>query len=111
MLRRIVALLSLLPISSAWAQSVETNTAPVPRTLEQAEVQRKQAETMRDAAEKRYAAEQAACYQKILVNDCLVDAKKRYTQTIIDARQLDAPLGTVKAWIKRSLAALRECMA
>ena len=27
------------------------------------------------------------------------------------ARRLDAPLGTVKAWIKRSLAALRECMA
>ncbi|SFI72391.1 MULTISPECIES: sigma-70 family RNA polymerase sigma factor [unclassified Pseudomonas] len=27
------------------------------------------------------------------------------------ARKLDAPLGTVKAWIKRSLAALRECMA
>ena len=26
------------------------------------------------------------------------------------ARRLDAPLGTVKAWIKRSLAALRECM-
>ena len=26
------------------------------------------------------------------------------------ARQLEAPLGTVKAWIKRSLAALRECM-
>jgi len=27
------------------------------------------------------------------------------------ARKLDAPLVTVKAWIKRSLAALRECMA
>ncbi|MBO0496780.1 sigma-70 family RNA polymerase sigma factor [Pseudomonas sp. Marseille-Q1929] len=27
------------------------------------------------------------------------------------ARKLDTPLGTVKAWIKRSLAALRECMA
>ncbi|WP_119138893.1 sigma-70 family RNA polymerase sigma factor [Pseudomonas reidholzensis] len=26
------------------------------------------------------------------------------------ARKLDTPLGTVKAWIKRSLAALRECM-
>ena len=26
------------------------------------------------------------------------------------ARRLEAPLGTVKAWIKRSLAALRECM-
>lgn len=26
------------------------------------------------------------------------------------ARRLDTPLGTVKAWIKRSLAALRECM-
>jgi len=27
------------------------------------------------------------------------------------AQKLDTPLGTVKAWIKRSLAALRECMA
>lgn len=26
------------------------------------------------------------------------------------AQRVDAPLGTVKAWIKRSLAALRECM-
>ncbi len=26
------------------------------------------------------------------------------------ARKLDSPLGTVKAWVKRSLAALRECM-
>ena len=26
------------------------------------------------------------------------------------ARKLDAPLGTVKAWIKRSIVALRECM-
>ncbi|MET0518740.1 MAG: sigma-70 family RNA polymerase sigma factor [Burkholderiaceae bacterium] len=27
------------------------------------------------------------------------------------ARQLDTPLGTVKSWIKRGLASLRECMA
>jgi RNA polymerase sigma factor (sigma-70 family) len=27
------------------------------------------------------------------------------------AQRLDAPVGTVKAWIKRSLGALRECMA
>ena len=27
------------------------------------------------------------------------------------AQRTGAPLGTVKAWIKRSLAALRECMA
>ena len=26
------------------------------------------------------------------------------------ARRLEAPLGTVKAWIKRGLSALRECM-
>lgn len=33
-----------------------------------------------------------------------------YSHTEI-AHKLGAPLGTVKAWIKRSLAALRECMA
>ena len=33
-----------------------------------------------------------------------------YSQSEI-AQKLDIPLGTVKAWIKRSLAALRECMA
>lgn len=91
MLRRTIALLSLLTISPAWGQSAETKAAPVPQTLEQAEAQRKLAETMRNDAEKRYATEQAACYQKILVNDCLVDAKRRYTQAIIDARLLDAP--------------------
>ena len=33
MLRRTIALLSLLTISPAWGQSAETKAAPVPQTL------------------------------------------------------------------------------
>ncbi len=41
---------------------------------------------------------------------CIVHAYvDGYTHAEI-ARKLDTPLGTVKAWIKRSLSALRECM-
>ncbi|MGO1269013.1 MAG: sigma factor-like helix-turn-helix DNA-binding protein, partial [Pseudomonas bubulae] len=41
---------------------------------------------------------------------CIVHAYvDGYTHAEI-ANKLDTPLGTVKAWIKRSLSALRECM-
>ena len=91
MLRRIIVLCSLLIVFPVRAQSIQAGAAPVPQTLEQAVAQQRRAETMRNDAEQRHAAEQAACYQKILVNDCLAGAKKRYTQTIIEARQLEAP--------------------
>ena len=64
---------------------------PAPRTLEEADAQRARASEIRNQAEKNLAAEQAACYQKFLVNSCLEDAKKKYTNTVIEARQLDQP--------------------
>ncbi|MFT3962511.1 hypothetical protein [Propionivibrio sp.] len=67
------------------------DAAPVPQTLEQAAAQRQRAEAMRQDAERRYAADEAACYRKILVNDCLKEAKERYTNTIVGARRLEAP--------------------
>lgn len=42
--------------------------------------------------------------------DCIVQAYVDGCSHAEIARRIDAPLGTVKAWIKRSLAALRECM-
>lgn len=87
---RLIPALMLFASTMLYAQT-EAPSAPVPQTMEQADAQRQKAETMRKDAEKRHQAEQAACYQKILVNACLDDAKKRYTNTMIEARKLDAP--------------------
>ena len=64
---------------------------PQPTTLDEAAAQRKTADQMREAAEARFAEEEAACYKKFLVNDCLVDAKQERTQSMIEARKLEAP--------------------
>lgn len=74
----------------AWADEPPA-AAEAPKTLEQAVLQRERADAMRAAAELRYAAEQNECYGKFLVNSCLVDAKKRYTASIVEARQIDQP--------------------
>ncbi|MGV8918821.1 MAG: sigma-70 family RNA polymerase sigma factor [Pseudomonas sp.] len=42
--------------------------------------------------------------------DCILHAYVDGYSHLEISRKLDAPLGTVKAWIKRSLVALRECM-
>ena len=68
-----------------------TPAVPQPTTLDEAAAQRKEAERMRAAAESRFNEEQAACYKKFLVNDCLADAKKRRTRSLIEARNLEAP--------------------
>ena len=62
---------------------------PLPQTVEQAETQRQQAETLRKEADRRYAADEAACYKKILVNDCIVEARQRRTESLVEARRLD----------------------
>ncbi len=64
---------------------------PQPTTLEEAAAQRQQAEQMRTEAEERFVREQSACYKKFLVNDCLEDAKKQRTQSMIEARKLEVP--------------------
>ena len=81
----LIALLAISP--SLWAQT----PVDVPQTLEQANTQRERAAQMTRDADQRYAEEQTACYKKILVNGCLDDAKKRHTQAVIEARNLDAP--------------------
>ena len=84
--------LPFLVLLSCSALAVEPAPAvPQPTTLEAAAAQRQEADRMRKSAEDLFAAEQAACYKKFLVNDCLEDAKKRRTQSMIEARNLDAP--------------------
>ena len=81
---------------------------PVPRTLEEADAQRARASEMRSTAEKTLAAEQAACYQKFLVNSCLENAKRKYTNTVIEARKLDQPARDFQRDAKRTEVEAKE---
>jgi RNA polymerase sigma-70 factor (ECF subfamily) len=69
--------------SAAADEAVDVHSARIHRCLEQLEPQRR------------------SCILHAYVDG--------YSHAQISAR-LDTPLGTVKAWIKRSLNALRECM-
>ena len=81
---------------------------PALRTLEEADAQRARASEIRNQAEKTLTAEQAACYQKFLVNSCLEDAKKKYTNTVIEARQLDQPARDFQREHKRAEVEAKE---
>lgn len=80
----------LFLIRCVWAAD-ETHAVPQPKTIEEADAQRERASEMRSEAKKRYERESKACYGNFLVNDCLEKAKERRTQTMIEARHLDAP--------------------
>jgi hypothetical protein len=84
-------ILFALPLIAVSFQVRGENAGPVPRTLEQARAQRQEAEDIREEAQRRYAEEEAACHEKILVGACLEMARERRTKAIIDARRLDAP--------------------
>lgn len=103
------SILLLLISTPLWAQTPAMEPAPeVPQTLEQADAQRERASRMRDEADKQLATEQAACYKKFLVNDCLADAKKRHTQTMIDARKIDNPAWDFQREAKRAEVEAKE---
>ncbi len=85
-------------LSMSWAAAA---APPVPNTLEEAGAQRERAASMRAEAERSLAAEQTHCHTKILVNDCLAAAKKRYTAAIVEARQIDQPARDFEREAKR----------
>lgn len=83
--------LSALFLLLSPALRAQTTPLEVPRTLEQAAAQRERATQMVNEADRRYAADKAVCYTKILVNGCLADASKRHTDALIEARNVDIP--------------------
>ena len=106
---RIIRAAGLSLVVSALAGPFTALAAPpVPKTLEEADAQRARASEMRSQAEKTLAAEQAACYQKFLVNSCLDDAKKKYTRTSIEARELDQPARDFQRDAKRKEVEAKE---
>ena len=92
--RRLTITISLTLASFAMLLARAEESAPqvpAPRSLEEAAAQRTQATRMREEADRLLETEQAGCYEKFLVSRCLDDAKKRHTQSLIDARNLDTP--------------------
>ena len=95
--------------ASVWAAPpVETNPPEIPQTLEEAHAQRERAKAMKQAAEERLAAEQAECYKKFLASSCLKDAKARYTQAVVEARNVDIPARAVERDFKRTEVEAKE---
>jgi hypothetical protein len=96
-----IALLLVSPLLSpfAWAQ---TPAPEKPQTLEQAIAQEQRASAMRKAAAEQHLDDQAACYKLFQVSSCLDKAKKRYTQAIIDARNVEIPAREFQREAKRA---------
>lgn len=102
----IVLLIACYPLR---AQTLSATEAPeAPKTLEQAAAQRARAEQMRKDADSRFAAEEKACYKKILVNDCLDKAKKARTPKILEARKLDSAARDFQREARRADAKAKE---
>lgn len=93
-----------------WAQTPEStpNEPAAPQTLEQANALRERAKQMEKEADALYESDQTACYQKFLVNSCLDDAKKRHTQSRLEARKLDAAGRDFQRAAKRADAEAKE---
>ena len=87
----IFAILASLAVAPIRAEEAAPAPVPVPKSLDEAAAQRAQATQLRTEADRLYETEQAGCYEKFLVNRCLDDARKRHTQSLIDARNLDTP--------------------
>lgn len=108
LLVRSLHVISLLATPSLWAQTPAVPPAPVPQTLEDADAQRARAVEMRRSADTLYTTDQAACYKKFLVSDCLAEAKKRHTQSLIDARNVESPARDFQRDVKRAEVAAKE---
>lgn len=96
LMRAGISLLLVLGMSAVACAEV-----PAPQTLEEAKAQRERASALRAEAEHRLDSERKQCYSKFLVNDCLAAAKKRYTATILEAREIDQPARDFEREAKR----------
>ncbi len=90
-----------------WAETPSA-LPDVPQSPAEAQAQRARAASLRDDAERQYKSDQDGCYSKVLVNDCLATAKKRYTEKIVAARQLDQPARDFEREARRQEAAAKE---
>lgn len=62
---------------------------PPALTLDEARAERARASEIKAEAERVFKEDEAACYQRVLVNDCLETAKKKRLKTIREARAID----------------------
>lgn len=78
------------------------------RMLEDAKTKRARAQALRTDAEEGFRRDEAACYDKIMVSNCVSDARKERTRKTVEARQLDVGADRMEREVKLRENAQRE---
>lgn len=91
----------LLTLAAVIGVATVEAAPATPLTVEDATAQHERAAALRGEAERRRKEEEALCYGKILVNDCLAGAKARYLEQIVVSRQLDSAAREAEREAKR----------
>jgi hypothetical protein len=94
----------LLASSPLQAETSES----LPLTPEQAKAQHQEGAAIRKAAEQAYVTEKDRCYQRIQVNACLEEARKRYMDDIVKARKIDVQASEFEREFRRDEAAVED---
>ncbi|MRR50311.1 MAG: hypothetical protein EG825_05265 [Rhodocyclaceae bacterium] len=78
------------------------------RLLDQARSLKEQAAAIQDAARNRYKEQEAACWKKFLVSDCLDDAKIAHKEEARKANELERQAREIERDVRKREFAMRE---
>lgn len=98
--------LAVVPVASVGADPLPLGDSD----SERARVRelKQQADNARQAAEKKFQADQSACYDKFLVSACLDDARKARSAALVAARRPDSEAREIERRLRQREADERE---
>lgn len=110
-MKRLLLILSCLFAQPAWAEnSVAGTITPEEREqlLDRAESLKAQSAQIKEAAQKKRAEADTACWKKTLVSACMNDARREYLDSMASSRKLDVEAKQIEREVRsRDLATKR----